>query len=73
MRNELIELAGVRAELNQWRNGGPTPGRIPGPLKQKIRVLMKHYCLEKLIKELPPLKTSTLKRWQHQSGCKFQS
>lgn len=46
MRNELIELAAVRAELNQWRNGGPTAGRIPGPLKQKIRVLMKHYSLE---------------------------
>lgn len=67
MTSDRIELASVRDELNQWRDGRSTPGRIPGPLKQKIGVLMKHHCLEELI-EILPLKSSTLKRWQHRSG-----
>ena len=58
-----IELQAVCRELNQWRNGRGTPGRIPGVLKQKVLTLAKHYSQEKLIEELP-LKASTLKGWQ---------
>lgn len=70
-----IELQEICRELNEWRNGRSTPGRIPGRLKQKVLTLTKHYSQEKLIQELP-LKANTLKGWQqpprsYQKSAKF--